>query len=821
MHFSLKHIMKKIRIEIQTALLALIMIVAVAVSGFYFFRSLAGLVDMVHRQAQSDPVLKEIRSIASVLPEVENTARLYILSGDGTHLVEYRNLNDSIVTKLQQIDSRSQNSYLEINHLDSLRSLVLRRLIIWSEILDIHLSATDQTSQLPQIANKIINTPADTVEVEVARKGFLANLFRKKKTEVDTIIRPTGNLEELQKELAVVQRSIQESSALIKSREAELVEANQKATVNLFNIIWQLEEVESNRMEANMVEAGMLAAQAKNRVMLFGAIMIALIFVLIWLVFRFIRKNRETQRVLVNSKKQAEILAITKERFIANVSHEMRTPVNAVYGVTEQILKRDLDGRMREDLTVVRNSARHLLSLVNDTLDLAKINANLLSIKTTDFSLDAVLKEAMEIVLPGVSEKNIELIYDPASDLIDVLYGDPVRVKQMVINLLSNAIRFTDKGFVKLEARTSVVDEDIKLQVIVSDTGKGIDIKDLPRVFDEFMQSGNNDPVKQSGSGLGLAIVKKLAELQSGNVEIESRPGEGTRVSFSILCKRGNREKIDQISVFSPEQPVLPGNLCLLIVDDEPFNIHLLKLILDKWNISYIEASNGQKAVEMALMTNFDAILMDIRMPIMDGHTASRKILEAKPDSLIIALTATIGEEDVQIIMQSGMKAYLSKPFAESELARLLSRFFGQQAIPEEIVEVSEINQAEVPDIDLNELYRISDNNKSFYYELIQIFISSTQRSMKKMREAMSDQNYRLLSDLAHKMSSPVKHILAKQLYTKLKELETMDFKNSDKEKIGILLNTIEKELKKINSYMKSIYDKEKQQSISSYPDNN
>lgn len=821
MHFSLKHIMKKIRIEIQTVLLALIMIVAVAVSGFYFFRSLAGLVDVVHRQAQSDPVIKEIRSIASVLTEVENTARLYILSGDGTHLVEYRNLNDSIVTKLQQIDSRSQNSYFEINHLDSLRSLVLRRLIIWSEILDIHLSATDQTSQLPQIANKIMTTPADTVELEVARKGFLANLFRKKKTEVDTIIRPTGNLDELQKELAFVQRNIQESSALIKSREAELVEANQEATVHLFNIIWQLEEVESNRLEANMVEAGLLAAQAKKRVMLFGVIMIALIFVLIWLVFSFIRKNRETQRVLVNSKKQAEVLARTKERFIANVSHEMRTPVNAVYGVTEQILQRDLDVRLREDLTVVRNSARHLLSLVNDTLDLAKINANLLSIKSADFSIDAVLKEAMEIVLPGVSEKNIELIYDPASDLSDVLFGDPVRVKQMVINLLSNAIKFTKKGFVKLEASTSVVNEDIKLQVTVSDTGKGIDIKDLPRVFDEFMQSGNNDPVKQSGSGLGLAIVKKLAELQSGNVEIESQPGEGTRVSFSILCKKGNPEKIDQLSVFSTAQPALFGNLCLLIVDDEPFNIHLLKLILDKWNISYLEASNGQQALELALQTNFDAILMDIRMPVMDGHTASRKILDAKPDSVIIALTATIGDDEVLRIMQSGMKAFLSKPFAESELARLLSQFFGQQAIPEEIVVTSEINQTEVPDIDLNELYRISDNNKSFYLELIQIFINSTERGMKKMREAMSDQNYRLLSDLAHKMSSPVKHILAKQLYTKLKDLENMDFGKSDMEEVGKLIETIEQELNKINSYLKSIYEKEKQQTISSYPDNN
>ena len=661
MHFSLNDSMKKIRIEIQTALLALIMIVAVAVSGFYFFSSLAGLVDVVHRQAKSDPVLKEIRSIASVLTEVENTARLYILSGDGSHLIEYRNLNDTIVTKLQHIDNRSQKSHFEANNLDSLRSLVLRRLIIWSEILDIHLSATDQTSQLPQIARRIMTAPADTVEVEVARKGKLANLFRKRKTELDTIITPSANLDGLQKELEYAQRNIQESSALIKSREAELIEANHDATILLFNIIWQLEEVESNRMEANTVEAGMLAAQAKKRVMLFGVIMIVLVIVLIWLVFRFIRKNRETQRVLVDSKKQAEVLARTKEMFIANVSHEMRTPVNAVYGVTEQILQRDLDDRLREDLTVVRNSARHLLTLVNDTLDLAKINANLLSISSSDYSPDSVFKEAIELVKPLATTKNIELLYEKDVELPDALKGDPVRLKQMVLNLLSNAIKFTVKGFVKLEVNFVEENENIILQVTVTDTGVGIAEEDLPRVFDEFMQSEGTDPRKYQGTGLGLAIVKKLAELQNGTVDIKSQTGRGTEVSFRITCTKGDPGCIEEGKYPAVTELKVTGAPKILIVDDEPYNIHLLRMILEKWGIQYSEASDGQQAVELALVNDYHLILMDIRMPVMDGFTASSKILEAKPDSVIIALTATIDKDEVHRIVDSGMKDSLRK----------------------------------------------------------------------------------------------------------------------------------------------------------------
>lgn len=821
MYFSLKHIMKRIRIEIQTAIVALIMIFAVAVSGFYFFRSLAGLVDVVHRQAQSDPVLKEIRSIASDLTEVENTARLYILSGDGSQLLEYRHLNDTIVTKLKQIDNRTQYSYFEESHLDSLRSLVLRRLIIWSEILDIHLSATDQTSQLPQIARRIMDSPADTIEVEVARKGFLANLFRKKKIEVDTIIRPSGNLIELQKELEFVQRSMQENSARIKSREAELVEANQEVTVHMFNMIWQLEELESKRMEANTEEAGILASEAKKRVMLFGVIMIILIIVLIWLVFRFIKKNRETQRILLDAKKQAELLARTKEMFIAHVSHEMRTPVNAVYGVTEQILQRDLDERLRMDLTVVKNSARHLLSLVNDTLDLAKINANLLSIGSFDFSPDTVFKEALELVKPLADPKNIEMLFEKDIELPEALKGDPVRLKQMVLNLLSNAVKFTDKGFVKLEVSFTRNGEKIILHVRVSDTGTGIAETDLPRIFDEFMQSESNPYPKHQGTGLGLAIVKKLAELQDGKVEIRSQPGRGTVVSFSITCAEGDPARIEkEEDVFTPELNI-SESLHVLIVDDEPYNIHLLRLILDKWGIRYSEATDGQQAVDKVLEKDYDLILMDIRMPVMDGFAATAKILEAKPSSVIIALTATIDKDEVHKIIDSGMKAYLRKPLEEQELSRVINYFF-QNYKPDGEKNMETLNfEMEVSDIDLDELYRISDNNKSFYLELIQIFITSTERGMKKMREAISDQNYRLLSDLAHKMSSPVKHIQAKELYTKLKRLENMDFKNYEEEEADKLVDAIEQELKRINRYLKLVYDKEKQETLTGYPDNN
>lgn len=812
--------MKKIRIEIQTALIAVLMILAVGVSGYYFLRSLTRLVDVVHSQAQTDPVLIEIRNISSDLPEVENKARLYILSGQSEHLMDYYHMNDSIVEKIQMVDHLADGSNFPSDLIDSIRTLVLQRLIIWNQILEIHISASDEAFKMPQIVKREHKLPEDTLKSETPRKRFLANLFRKKAPEPEKIEPESDSFEELQKELNDLQRKIHENASLIRNREAELVKSNQEVTSRLYNLIWQIEEIQKKRLEDTTQEARELIIMARKRMVFFAIFMVASIILLITMVLRFIKRNREWQAVLIRSKKQADELARAKERFIANVSHEMRTPVNVVYGVTEQILQRQLDDRLREDLTAVRNSARHLLNLVNDTLDLAKINANLLSISISDFSPDAVFREALEVAKPLASGKNIELRYKLNEELPSSLKGDALRLKQMVLNLLSNAIKFTDQGYVQLDADCHEDHGKFILEVTVTDTGSGIAEEDLLRVFDEFMQSESSTKIRHQGSGLGLAIVKKLAELQDGKVSIKSQPGQGTSVTFTVSCLKGDTESIADKKETTSVELKVADNLNILIVDDEPYNIHLLRLILNKWGISYTEAHDGQQAVDLAGKYDFDLILMDIRMPVMDGFTAAEKILETKPDSIIIALTATADNHQVYKIHKSGMKAFLRKPFEESELAKTIGQYSDSfKTNGGKLTETSD--KLITPDIDLNELYRISDNNKSFYLELIQIFVNSTERGLKKMGEALSDGNYRLLADLAHKMASPVKHIQARHLYSKLKELESLDYSQPDKEKIFILFSEIENELRTINTFLKDVYEKEKLQTTTGYPDNN
>lgn len=802
--------MKKLRIEIQSILLAIVIILAVVFSGYYFFRSLAGLVNVVHQQSKTDPALLVIDRIVSEFPEIENQARLFILSGNENYLGEYQAKNDTMVDQLQYLVQVAPVSNFDRELLDSLRSLSLRRLIVWNEILDIHLSASSESSRITNELGKIQEVATDTVVAEPEKRSFLARLFKKQKDE-DLVGQPSAvqpATEDIRNEFMRAQRQIEENLQRLKSREAELIEANQDLTNKMSQLTGLLEYIEKKRLEKNTAEADKLAITTKNRITMLGIFVVLLVMAILFLLFRFLRRNSETQKLLVKAKAGAEELARTKELFIANVSHEMKTPLNAIYGITEQMLQRELDKDTKEELTIVRNSSRHLYSLVNDTLDLARIHAGMITIHPVDFNPDDILAEAIELVKPDAQSKNLELRYLKSNELPDALYGDPVRLKQMVLNLLSNALKFTESGSITLEADVNRASEKYLLKVKVTDSGAGIPAADLDKVFEEFVQSSANDPARHRGTGLGLPIVKKMAELQGGKVSLTSSPGKGTTVEFSIPYGEGNPKSIRNVD----KQEVLPSPELLkkriLVVDDEPYNRYVLAMIFNKWGVQFDEAVDGQDAVKKASGGEYDIILMDVRMPVMDGYTASKEILKSRNNLKIIALTATSGQEEREKSISAGMTTVLSKPFTEEQLTNVLNSCVTGSVtgkLPGATkVKINSSNGS--PDVDLAELKRMTDGNRDFFLEMIQIFIQSTGKGVTEMNNAFRQQDYDALSNAAHKMASPVKHLRADGLYNKIKQLEHLDFDNTPTEQTAQLIGTIEHEIRKINGYFESVY---------------
>ena len=792
--------MKTLRIQIQVILLTICIAVAVVVSGYLAYQSLSQIVDTIHKEARPDLKLLLIKDIASDLNEVENTIRLYSLTGNSSFARSYRQLGDSIQRKLKTLSGYADPGSEEILHIDSISLLANRKLLIWDKIRALHRSKTNAHNSFTNLYSKIDTAiiQPDTIRFKPEpKKSFFKRVFGKKDTTTrrPVIIDKSKEKEIIKKEIAGIEEQITSQAKRLQTSETALFEQNIKLTQTLNRHILSLETNEQLRLESKTQEADTMAEKTYRGMAIFTIAAVLLLILILILFFRNLQKNRTYQQVLKEAKAEAESLAKAKEMFVATVSHEMRTPVNAIYGLTGQMIQKTSPGEMANDLKVVHNSAEHLIALVNDTLDFSKIESQKLKLEQVDFLPAEILNEIQILHKDSAQKKGIDLTINNQTDKNLVIQGDPIRLKQVLINLITNAIKFTNKGQVTLTVSGEEVSgRTYKLHIEVSDTGVGISEEDLKLIFDEFVQLGTDLTQKQRGAGLGLSIVKKLVHLQDGEIKVESKPGKGTRFILMIPYRPGNSENIVKIKQEQIQIPAWFRNLHFLIVDDEEYNLYLIKNILNKWDVAYTEALNGLEAVDLAQKASFDLILMDIRMPVMDGYEASQQILNHDSSARIIALTATTKPEDILKIEQAGMHAFLQKPFAEADLINLI-----QKLVPEKL---SKHEPTETTLIDINELDRISGGDKAFLDEMLRIFIRSSEEALAKFRKDLQNADRIALTETAHKLAAPAKHMLATTLYNNLKKLETSAESLTSDEITG-LIRIIENEIRQINSFLR------------------
>jgi signal transduction histidine kinase/CheY-like chemotaxis protein len=401
-----------------------------------------------------------------------------------------------------------------------------------------------------------------------------------------------------------------------------------------------------------------------------------------------LRKHREhledlvKQRTeqLAEAKARAEAANRAKSTFLANMSHELRTPLNAVLGFS-RLLKNDPDVTppQRETLDVIVRSGEHLLNLINNVLDMAKIESGQVGLKESEVDLHRLLHEMQSLMGAGAVEKGLRFALELDPDLPRSVAVDAGKLRQVLLNLLGNAIKYTDSGGVKLRARLASVrgTEEATLRFEVEDSGRGISPEDCQRIFSPFVQLGDQSPA-QAGTGLGLAICKQYVELMGGQIGVTSQPGKGSvfyfEIPVSILPSVGERDELKhrRILRLAEGQP----RHRLLIVEDQPENRLLLRRILNPLGFELREAVNGQEAVELFEQWQPHLIWMDIRMPVMDGLEAVRKIraTPAGEGTKIVALTAHALDEESAPIMAAGCDGLVRKPFREQELFEALAQ---------------------------------------------------------------------------------------------------------------------------------------------------
>ena len=795
--------MKKLKIEIQITILTISIAAAVIVSGYLGFQSLSKIVDTIHKEARPDLKLLLIKDIAVNLNEVENTIRLYSLTGDPKFINPYQQLNTVIQEKLSDLEVYAVPGSNEMLQIDSIRLLVNRRLLILDEIRALHHSKENTHNSFSELYSKIDTAiiQPDTIRFQQEeKKGFFKRIFSKQDTSTKQpiIIDKSREKEIIKQEIEGIEKHITSQTKGLQVKEKVLLERNIQVTKIINHLINSLETNEQEQLESKTREADLIAARTYRWMAIFTITAVILLIIILIVFFRNLQRSYTYQQVLKKAKAEAESLTKAKEIFVATVSHEMRTPLNAIYGLTEQMLQKSNSVELANDLKVVHKSAEHLIALVNDTLDFSKIESQKLKIEQIDFLPDEIINEIHTLHKNSAQIKGIELIVNNNTDKNLVLKGDPIRLKQILINLITNAVKFTTQGQITLTlSGEETSGQNYLIDIEVSDTGIGISKENLPTIFDEFVQLDTGLTQKQRGAGLGLTIVKKLILLQNGNIEVDSIPGKGTRFTIQIPYQTGNPDNIKKRYAEQLQIPSWFNKLHFLIVDDEEFNLYLIKNILNKWGVSFSEANNGREAIELAEKNSYNLILMDIRMPEMDGYEATKLILQHRPSTKVIALTATTKSADIEKIQLAGMHAFLQKPFAESDLLSSIIKL-----LPEKIVDTHHNAIAKNTTINLYELEKLSGGDTTFFNEMLQIFIRSSEEALTKFKQNLQRADWSALAETTHKLAAPAKHLQATTLYANLKKLENST-KNSQPDEIKKLLGEIEKEIRHINSILK------------------
>jgi signal transduction histidine kinase/CheY-like chemotaxis protein/HPt (histidine-containing phosphotransfer) domain-containing protein len=774
-------------------------VILLSATGYLSYRNLSSIVSSINVDVKPELRLLSIRDISMDLEKAQNSIRIYTFTNDTLDLKPYYTIISKIDEKVSRLRAECMADPVLLKQTDTISRLIEETIVTWNELL--YLNNNQKVGGYMKQLSEQLNNSSD--EARKAEKGILRRVFSRSNKNRLNEKELISNLQKIEKEDSITKEKLITGESQLASTGSEINE-------QFYNLITKIENEISGFINDKALAANKLAGKTYIWLAMFSVSGTLLAILVMFIIIRYVRKNHAYQVALKNSKDEAEKLARTKEMFMANMSHEIRTPVTAISGFTEQLLHEQFDENTTKTLKIIKASSDHLSDIINDILDFSKLQNGKLALEKAHFSIGQILEDVYALFEKQALRNNSWLSYSLSPDTPPVLLGDPYRLKQILINLVSNAVKFTKNGKIHFSVKcTKKQSAETELVLEVTDTGIGIDESKLDFIFEDFTQEEMSTTRKYGGTGLGLSIVKMLVELHNGSIDCKSRKNQGTQIICHIPCLTGDEKQVKkdiEPSLYIPEEI---RNMKVLVVDDEEYNRLLFKTILDRWRVKYREASNGMEAMEILKTNRFDLLFMDARMPGIDGLKTTQFIRDdmniSESEMPVICISAASVNDDWQKYRNAGMNAFLPKPFTEEMLLTAILSVIKDYApittagtLPYEKIKSSISGK-----IDLRNLYHISGGDEQFVKQMLVSFIDTTKKGLADMQMSSVNGQSESVSDLAHKMLPPCRHLGASYLCSFLKKIEESIENKADIGTVEILIGEALREFEAVSELIK------------------
>lgn len=783
---------RSITVKVVTGYVIVAILAGLAV--WYVYDQVIAYSQIAQSNTENNQQLILVSEISTNLNESENTSRRLIQSGEQEELKIYNAQIDSIKGKLRKLEETYENIDLE-KETDSINKLLDQKTENLKEL--VALRDTDRnTNYYSKALRELRNIDASFKDynyenrfrnLKPYQKDVLVKWLeysREDNAERITTQRLDSVVKSVKRVLTDLEFANRQFQNEVIQKENELLNNDMILNQQLQSLLAGLEQKErENTVERAEVFQNMLN-KTSNIIIIGGCIILLIILYFIINIIGDITRSQRYRAELEEAKDFAESLLASREQFMAAITHDLRSPLTTVMGYTDLIQKTDLNEKQKHYLNQIKKSSEFILRLVNDLLDLSKLEAGKMLIEKLSFNPKKLIHDTVNNVIPAEKKKDVDIIIEVSDETNVQIQSDPFRIKQILANLISNAWKFTEEGEIVISAELkNTSDENHLLEISVEDSGIGISEKMQESIFEEFSQEDSSIEKRFGGSGLGLAITKRLAKLLDGDIKLESEQGKGSKFTILIPVVKISETREEPERELLTEETEEISNIDAsgkkaLIVDDEPGQLSLTVEVAKSMGFEIDTAENGKIALDKLENGDYDIILTDIQMPILDGFELIRTIRdnEKYKEIPVIALS---GRTDIEkeVYYEVGFNNKLLKPYKPVELKQSIAELLNLNYEEKEEIVEPELNniQLKSDNYDLTDIYEFSGRDEDAMHTIIQAFLEGAQDSLQDLRDAFDEKDKDRMGKLAHRMLPMLRQMKANEVIVILMKLESRE----------------------------------------------